>query len=106
MTTNFETMCPWEIEKAAYLILKAKQLGMDLNSYGELSVNKNSGNTYLWLEDYPFTLFMPINCELIDEDVFVNYFDSETGEETDQALSDFSGINEIYEWVSSLENIF
>lgn len=103
MTTNFENMCPWEIEKAAYLILKAKQLGMDLNSYGELSVNKNSGYTYLWLEDYPFSLFMPINCDLIEEDIYVNYFDSETGQETEESLANFSDIDEIHNWVSQLE---
>ena len=30
MHTNFETMTAWEIEKAAYLILTAKELGMSL----------------------------------------------------------------------------
>ena len=32
MKTNFETMTSWEIEKASYLILTAKKLGMDLYS--------------------------------------------------------------------------
>ena len=103
MTTNFENMCDWEIQKGAYLILKAKQLGMNLNSYGELAVNPNSGYTYLWLEDYSFSLFMPIWCELTDEDVFVNYFDHITGNEIEEQLSEFSSIDEINKWVSTLE---
>jgi len=103
MTTNFEKMCDWEVQKGAYLILKAKQLGMNLDGYGELSVNPNSGYTYLWLEDYNFSLFMPISCELTDEEVYVNYFDHITGNEIEQALTEFAGINEINNWISTLE---
>lgn len=103
MTTNYEKMCDWEIQKSAYLVLKAKQLGMHLDGYGELAVNSNSGNTYLWLEDYNFSLFMPINCELTDEDVFVNYFDHITGNEIEEQLSEFSSIDEINKWISTLE---
>lgn len=43
---------------AAKLIQKAAKLGMDLGGYGELAYNSTYGNTYLWLEDYPFTLYI------------------------------------------------
>lgn len=99
MHTNFETMTSWEIEKAAYLVLIAKELGMNLNSYGELSVNPNSGYTYIWLEDYNFSLYMPINCDLKREDVYVLHNDSETGEETEESLKHFESIEDIEEWI-------
>lgn len=104
MKTNFETMTSWEIEKGAYLTLTAKSLGMDLQSYGELSVNEYSGHTYLWLEDYEFTLYMPINCELKREDVYVLYTDMETGEEHDESLAQFVVLNDITEWIEEIKN--
>jgi hypothetical protein len=99
MKTNYETMTSWEIEKASYIILTAKELGMDLNSYGEVNVNLNSGYTYLWLEDYDFSLYMPINCELKREDVYVLHTDFETGEEVEESLIHFESINDINEWI-------
>ena len=103
MTTNYEKMGSWEIEKASYLILKATELGMDLSSYGEVAVNQNSGYTYLWLEDYDFTLYMPINCELQRKDVYVMYTDFETGEETEESLDNFRTIEDIYEFINTLK---
>ena len=103
MKTNYETMTSWEIEKASYLILTAKRLGMDLYSYGEVAVNKNSGYTYIWLEDYNFTLYMPINCDLTRDDVYVLYTHFETGEETAESLKEFKTLNDIEEWVSFIE---
>ena len=63
MEYKINEMCGWERQKAVYLIGVAESLGMDLDSYGEVAVNKNSGYTYLWSEDYNFSLYMPINCE-------------------------------------------
>jgi hypothetical protein len=103
MKTNYETMTSWEIEKASYLILTAKKLGMDLCTYGEVAVNVNSGYTYIWLENYNFTLFMPINCDLKREDVYVLHTDFETGEETEESLKQFETLNDIEEWVSFTE---
>ena len=103
MKTNYEKMTSWEIEKASYLILTAKKLGMDLCTYGEVAVNQYSGHTYLWLEDYNFTLFMPINCDLKRDDVYVLHTDFETGEETEESLKQFQTLNEIEEWISFTE---
>jgi hypothetical protein len=99
-STNF---CSWEFDKALFICKMARQLGMDLDGYGEMNVNKNSGYTYLWLEDYPFTLFMNINCELEKKDVWVLFNDSYTGEETEETLDSFSGLDDIYEWCAALE---
>jgi hypothetical protein len=97
-------MTSWEIEKASYLILTAKQLGMQLDSYGEVSVNPNSGYTYIWLEDYGFSLYMPINCDLQRKDIYVLFTDHETGEETEESLEHFTNINDIYEFINTIKN--
>ncbi len=104
MTTNYNSMTSWEIEKASYLILTAKQLGMQLDSYGEVSVNPNSGYTYIWLEDYGFSLYMPINCDLQRKDIYVLFTDHETGEETEESLEHFTSINDIYEFINTIKN--
>ena len=77
---------------------------MKLNGHGEIAVNQSSGYTYLWLEDYPFTLFMNISCELTEDDVYVLYSDSYNGDETEQYLSMFESLKDIYNWVKTLEN--
>lgn len=89
-------MVGWERQKAMYLIQIAEGLGMDIDGYGELGVNPNSGYTYLWLEDYNFTLYMPINCDLKTSDVYALYSSPETGEEYEielynKSLDDLSG---------------
>lgn len=43
---------------AARLIQKAAKLEMNLDGYGFLDYNDRSGNTYLWLDDYNFTLYI------------------------------------------------
>jgi hypothetical protein len=104
MTTNYDQMTSWEIEKASYLILTAKELGMKLDSYGEVSVNPNSGYTYIWLEDYGFSLYMPINCDLQRKDVYVLLNDYETGEEIDESLEHFESLKDIYEFINTIKN--
>lgn len=90
---NLNKMGSWERQKAMYLIRVAEDLGMDTEGYGELAVNENSGYTYLWLEDYYFTLYMPINCELQLSDVYALYSCPYNGEETETCLiSDKKGI--------------
>jgi hypothetical protein len=81
MTPKYDTMCEWEKEKALYLQKIALDLGMRIDGYGELAVNPNSGYTYLWLEDYNFTLYMPISCELKKSDVWALWTNPEDGEE-------------------------
>ncbi len=57
METNYKDMCKWEMEKGIFLQKIAVDLGMDLTGYGFVESNKNSGYTYLWLEDYQFTVY-------------------------------------------------
>jgi len=104
MKANFEKMTKWELEKAMYILVQAKELGMDMACYGELDVNPNSGYTYLWLEDYDFSLFMPINCDLKRKDVYMLYTDFETGEETKESLEHFENIEDIYEFINTIKN--
>jgi hypothetical protein len=104
MTYNLTEMTNWELDKANFIIQQARALGMDMNGYGEVSVNQNSGYVYLWPEDYPFTLYMPISCEVNRESVFVLWTNPEDGEEIDEYLTAFKDMPAIYEWVESLEN--
>jgi len=102
---NFETlnkMCGWERQKAMYLIQIAEELGMDIDSYGEIGVNPNSGYTYIWLEDYQFSLYMPIDCELTKGDIWVNYSSPENGEEYEIPLGKKT-ISELEGWASYVD---
>ena len=88
MDLNFEKLCGWERTKAIYLVQVANDLDMDLTGYGEIGVNPNSGNTYLWLEDYSFTLYMHISCELVKSDIWAIWTDLDNGDETEISLND------------------
>lgn len=101
MTYNFDTMGDWEKRKACFLINTALDLRMNLDGYGELSVNTTSGYTYLWLEDYNFTLYMPINCKITKAHVYALYTDPETGEEIETSIAGM-GLCEIEKWVNKL----
>lgn len=104
MKIDFTKFEGWELTKAIYLVQKAKELGMKLDSYGEIAVNQNSGYTYIWSEDYPFTLYMPIDCTLNKNDIWVLYTNIENGEEIEERLSKFTDIQEIYNWCEQIEN--
>ena len=93
MICDIMKMTQWEREKAVFLMdIAENRLNLDLEGYGELGLNENSGNVYLWLEDTPFTLFMPINCELKLKDVWVMAINNETGEEFERdILSEYGG---------------
>lgn len=103
MKTNYENMFKWEIEKAIFLQKVAVDLGMDVSGYGEVAVNPNSGYTYLWLEDYSFCLYMPINCDLIKEDVYALWSNPVTGEEIEMSLENETTLNDLENWVESLD---
>ena len=96
----------WELEKAIYLIQTANKLGMNLD-YAITDVNNSSGYVYLYSEDYDFTLYMDINCELVLKDVYVLYTDMNNGEETQISLSELLNLKHIEIWVKkqSLKSI-
>jgi hypothetical protein len=95
-------MCNWEMQKAGFLMTTGGKLGMDISGYGEIGVNQNSGNTFMWLEDYDFCLYMPINCELQESDIWVIWTNPEDGEEVEKTLDEFSGLDEIEQWTQEL----
>lgn len=98
-----KNMCGWELQKARYLLTVAGGLGMDVSGYGELAVNPNSGNTYIWLEDEPFTLYMPINCELSTNDVWLAWDCPNCGHEEETELGD-KNHRDCLDWVESLRD--
>lgn len=104
MNFNVENFNEWELEKAVFLMSTARKWGMKLSSYGECAVNPNSGYTYLWLEDYNFTLYMPINCEINEDDIWVMWTNPEDGEEIEQSLTDFTDLKDINQWCENLSN--
>lgn len=74
-----QNLCSNALRKSALLITKASDLGMDISGYGEIGENTNSGNVYLWLEDYPFTLFIGLGSDTI----YANWSNPDNGEEED-----------------------
>lgn len=100
MEYKLDDMCDWERKKAIYLLSIADELGMDLSGYGQLAVNQNSGYTYLWLEDYNFTLYLPINCELNKEDVQAMWTSPEDGEEREISINGYS-LEELEKWANN-----
>lgn len=101
---NFGNFCGWEKYKALFILKTALDLGMDISGYGVLDVNPNSGNTYLWLEEYNFCLRMPTCCELEISDVVASYTDSYDGEETEINLTRLTTLSELEKWACDLEN--
>jgi hypothetical protein len=63
MEINNKNLGNKQLRKIALLMTKASDLGMNLSSYGEVGENDRSGNVYLWLEDYPFTLFIDLGSD-------------------------------------------
>ena len=106
-TMNLEKMVDWERNKAVYLLRVAEDLGMKVfdGSVGELSVNPNSGYTYLFSENYSFVLYMPISCELKKEDVMLLWTDLESGTEEVTELGDMT-LEQINDWVLGNENMY
>lgn len=90
-------MVGWERTKALFLISTVQDLGMNLDSDGIVGVNESSGYTYIWLEDYNFTLYMPIDCGLTKQHVWVMYSCPYDGEETEVPLNNLA-LFQIEEW--------
>jgi hypothetical protein len=98
MDIDYKNMGKWETEKAIYLQSIAVQLGMDVSSYGMVGVNPNSGYTYLWLEDHDFSLYMPINCDLVKSDVRALWTNPENGDEEEMDLEAGTTLQDIENW--------
>ena len=86
MTNTFNNMGTWEQRKALYLQQVALDLGIELDDMVEIGVNDSSGNVYLFSYDLPFTLYMPIYCELKKDDIWVMTTDNMDGTEYERNL--------------------
>jgi hypothetical protein len=96
-----ENLCNNAYRKIAKILTKAADLGMDLSGYGEASENTTSGHVYLWLEDYPFTLFISLGSD----EVQALWSDPENGEETEIEVGSMS-LDDLIEWDASLTHNF
>ena len=103
MEFKLNEMCDWERKKAIFLMGVAEDLGYNLKDYGECAVNKNSGYVYVWSENYSFSLYMPINCELVKSDIYALWTNSINGNEEEMSLTNNTTLKEIDEWAESLE---
>jgi hypothetical protein len=99
MEINNKNMCNNEVRKVGLLITEASRLGMDVSGYGMADVNQNSGNVYLWLEDYPACLYIGLSG---DDEIYACYSDPEDGEEFETTTDDWSSVDDMYEWVDSI----
>lgn len=88
------------MRKIGLLITKASDLGMDVSGYGVADENQTSGYVYLWLEDYPFTLFI----DLGSDDIQALWTNSNDGEEIETTTEGMS-LEDLYQWVNELEVI-
>lgn len=87
------------IRKIALLITHASDIGMDVSGYGMADENPNSGNVYLWLEEYSFTLFITLG----DDAIWASWTDSNDGEEHETEAAGKT-LAELESWASELAN--
>ena len=92
-------LCSNATRKIALLITKASDLGMDVSGYGFADENQNSGYVYLWLEDYPFTLFIR-PCG--DYEIEALWSDPYDGEEHEIDVGDMS-LDDLTDWCEDLQ---
>lgn len=95
----------WDLDKALYLIKVANQINMELSEHTIVDVNNTSGYVYLFDNNYYFSLYMPINCDLIKNDVYASYTDSDNGVEHEIDLSSITDCSQIDFWIDELINI-
>ena len=104
MEINTKRLCSNEVRKVALLITKASDLGMDISGYGFADVNPHSGNVYLWLEDYPFALYIaPCNKEDYIH-IYANWINPYDGEEHDMIVSRSTDLNKLHTWCARLQD--
>lgn len=99
-----EKLQGWELDKALYLIKVANQINMDLSEYTIVDVNNTSGYVYLFDDNYNFSLYMPINCDLIKDDIYALYTDFDNGDEHEIDLSSINDVEQIENWIDDLIN--
>ena len=94
-----QNLCANALRKVALLITKASDLGMDISGYGQAAENPNSGNVYLWLEDYNFTLYIDLSG---DDAITATWMDLDTGDEEFTDATDMN-LRQLEDWAEELE---
>lgn len=94
-----ENLCANATRKIALLITKASDLGMDISGYGQAGENGNSGNVYLWLEDYGFTLFIDLSG---DDEIQAIWTNSYNGDEETRS-ADKTTLRELEAWAGYMD---
>ena len=100
MEYTIKTQNMQQAKNAGRLLILAADLGMNVNGYGELGYNNTFGNTYLWLEDYQFTLF--IND--YDDEMKALYTCFIDGEETELCVDENTDLETLEAWAENLSN--
>lgn len=90
-------LCSNATRKIGLLITKASDLGMDVSGYGFADENPNSGNVYLWLEDYPFTLYIGLGSDTI----YALWTNPNDGEEI-ETETEGKTLAELEDWAADL----
>ena len=90
-------LCSNAVRKIGLLITKAAELGMQLDGYGFADENKHSGNVYLWLEDYPFTLYIGLGSD----NVYALWSNPNDGEEIELDISKMN-LSQLEDWAYAL----
>ena len=99
MTIEKTLITKHDLEKLATLINVCARLGRDVSGYGMADVNPNSGNVYIWLEDYSTSLYIGLGSE----NVYALWSCGYCGEEYKMEVTEDTTENEIEEWVSTLD---
>lgn len=97
----FKELCSNELRKSALLITEASRLDMDISGYGEIGVNQSNGNVYLWLEDYPFALFIDLSG---DDAIQACWTDYNNGHEEFTETANMR-LDDLYQWVEYNEAV-
>jgi hypothetical protein len=92
-------LCANATRKIGLLITKASELGMNISGYGDAGENSTSGNVYLWLEDYPFTLYIGLGSDTI----YANWSSPKYGDEEDIDIEGMT-LFDIEAWAIDLYN--
>ena len=90
-------LCSNAIRKIGLLITKASELGMEIDITPD--EGPNSGNVYLWLEDYAFTLYIGLGSD----DIYALWINPEDGEEIEIEVEG-SDLSELESWANALYN--
>jgi hypothetical protein len=92
-------LCSNAVRKIGLLITQAADLGMQLDGYGFADENKNSGNVYLWLEDYPFTLYIGLGSD----NIHAIWSNPNNGDEIELDTSKMN-LSQLEDWAYALYN--